>query len=204
MLSLLNSTFCENFENKLEQYHNLFPDNMLSGEHLESLFKQCFLKNKEIKHIEHEEGSHKKHDYIIRKKDNSSLKISIKSGVIKNNILTQSSYRTTTYATIREKLDYINQNHYDFQLNLAKKDPWKKTKEYVLMLFKEEQFKLNDINFLEYKKCWTGQNENFVVNINKSQSDQLWYKVNLNNVKPIFSKTFNTPQYNLYRLSKSA
>lgn len=204
MLSLLNSTFCENFENKLEQYHNLFPDNMLSGEHLESLFKQCFLKNKEIKHIEHEEGSHKKHDYIITTKDNINLKISIKSGVIKNNILTQSSYRTTTYVNIKEKLDYINQNHFDFQLNLAKMDPWKKTKEYILMLFKEEQFKLNDINFIENEKCWIGQNENFVVNINKAQSDQLWYKVNLNNVKPIFSKTFNTPQYNLYRLSKSA
>ncbi len=82
--------------------------------------------------------------------------------------------------------------------------PWKKTKEYVLMLFKEEQFKLNDINFIENQKCWIGQNENFEVNINKSQSDQLWYKLNLNNVKPIFSKTINTPQYNLYRLSKSA
>ena len=202
MLSLLNPTFFENFENKLEKHHNEHPDIALSGVYLESLIRQCFEKNKEI-NIKHEAESHKKYDYMITK-DNNNLKISVKSGVIKNNILTQSSYRTTTYATIKEKLDFINQNHYDFQLNLAKKYPWKKTKEYVLMLFKEEQFKLNDINFLEYKKYWTGQNENFVVNINKAQSDQLWYKVNLNNVKPIFSKTINTPQYNLYRLSKSA
>lgn len=203
MLSFLNPTFCENFENKLEHYHNLFPDNMLSGEHLETLFKQCFLKNTEIKHIEHKEGSHKKQDYIITTKDNINSKISIKSGTIKNNLLTFSSYRTTSYKTIEEKLNYIDKNHYDYQLNLAKKHPWKKTKEYVLMLFKEEQFKIKDLKFIESEKCWTGQNHNFVVKINKSQSDQLWYTVNLNNVKPLFLKIFNTPQHNLEWLSKS-
>jgi hypothetical protein len=33
-------------------------------------------------------------------------------------------------------------------------------------------------------------------------SDQVWYTINLNNLKPLYFKDFNVPQHNLEYLSK--
>jgi hypothetical protein len=57
------------------------------------------------------------------------------------------------------------------------------------------------LNFEENDSGWLGQNDNIKVGIRKTMSDQVWYTINLNNVKPLKIMDFSVPQYDLEYLS---
>ena len=204
MIDLNNSKFYQIFEKYLESYHNLFPNIPLQDNHLESIIEKSFIETEEIQNVDHTPLSHSIGYDLSIKQNNINSKISIKSGKYssKNHTLIFSSYRTTSYKTINEKIDFINKNHFDYQINFCKKDIWDKTKEYKFLVFSKEQFKINNLEFKEDESGWLTENEYIKINIRKSMSDQVWYTVNLNKTKPLFSKSFNTPQHNLEWLSK--
>jgi hypothetical protein len=205
MIDLNNSKFYQIFEKYLEGYHNLFPNIPLQDNHLESIIEKSFIETEEIQNVDHTPLSHSIGYDLSIKQNNINSKISIKSGKYnsKNNTLIFSSYRTTSYKTINEKIDFINKNHFDYQINFSKKDVWDKTKEYKFLVFSKEQFKINNLEFKEDESGWLTENEYIKINIRKSMSDQVWYTVNLNKTKPLFLKSFNTPQHNLEWLSKT-
>jgi len=204
MIDLNYNEFCENFEKNLYEYHKLFIDIPLTSVHLEQLIKQALTNIKNTQNITHKIDSHSSGVDLILKQNNDTFKISIKSGAYnsKKNLLNFSSYRTTTFKTINEKINFINQEHSDFQINLAKKDNWNKTKQYRLFVFDSKQFLLKNLNFKEDESGWFNKNEQFEIIIRKKLSDQVWYTINLNNLKPLYFKDFNVPQHNLEYLSK--
>jgi hypothetical protein len=182
------------FKKNLELHHSLYPDIALDSKMLESIFERSLFGD-----VKHDTGSHSiGYDLIV-----SNKKISVKSGKYNTNKnhLTFSSHRTTTHNTIDEKVKFIDEHHFDYQYNFAKVGKWIKTKSYKLIVFKKEQLKVGDLKFEENDSGWLGQNDNIKVGIRKTMSDQVWYTINLNNVKPLKIMDFSVPQYDLEYLS---
>ena len=116
--------------------------------------------------------------------------ISCKSGDIKYNkkkciieSLTISSYRTTEYKTIDEKLNYIDNGHEDIVYSLSSTF-YRSRNKYILTIFTQPKFKQ-----MVWKKVITKKNKvNYIsskvngvcARINDSQSDQLWYTLDYN------------------------
>ena len=80
-------------------------------------------------------------------------------------------------------------------------DDWKKTKQYKLFVFNKQQLDIDGIKFIESDTGWTGENDKMIVKIMKSLSDQVWFNIDLNNIKPLETIEFGVPQYDLEWLS---
>jgi hypothetical protein len=182
------------FKKNLELHHDLYPEIPLDNKLLESIFERSLFGD-----VKHDTGSHSiGYDLIV-----SNKKISVKSGKYKSNrnLLIFSSHRTTSHNTIEEKVKFIDEDHFDYQYNFAKVDDWKKTKAYKLIVFKKEQLKVGELNFEKNDSGWLGENDNIRVSIKEKMSDQVWYTINLNKIKPLKIIDFNVPQYDLEWLS---
>ena len=184
----------EKFKSNLALHHQLYPDLPLQDVMLESLLERSI-----TDFVEHNVGSHSiGFDFVIK-----GNKVSVKSGrfVSKDNRLKFSSHRTTAQKTIEEKIEFVNDTHYDYQYIFAKVDDWKKTKQYKLFVFNKQQLDIDGIKFIESDTGWTGENDKMIVKIMKSLSDQVWFNIDLNNIKPLETIEFGVPQYDLEWLS---
>ena len=91
-----------------------------------------------------------------------------------------SSYRTTKYKTIEEKLKYIDSDHEDIIYSLSSTF-FKSKKKYILTIFTPPKFKkltwemhTSKKNRIDYKST---KLDGVIAKINSTQSDQLWYKL---------------------------
>ncbi len=143
--------------------------------------------------VEWNSQSHEKSVDIKAKINNSSLKISAKGGVIKNNVLSVSSYRLTTFNTLAEKLNFIKTQHssFDSYLICAREiDTVKKTVNYLVL--KVDSTKLAPTSMLK-TESWEKSKAGYELKIKSpfgakivfKMSDQLWYSIPLD----YFSKT---------------
>lgn len=131
--------------------------------------------------------SHEKSVDIRARINNSLLKISAKGGVIKNNLLTVSSYRLTTFDKLQDKLDFIRCQHKDFDLYLICARELDKVKGIVnYFVIKVPAIKLAPPAMLDvknWKKIKTGyelkEGFGFGAKIVFKMSNQLWYSIPL-------------------------
>lgn len=104
----------------------------------------------------------------------NNIRISCKGGRIKGtrkDRLKISSYRTTTYKTLEEKLDFFEDKHEDVYFCLTYKETDRH--EYKLFTFDANILDYRSLKWKETKKEWKGIGT-FTANIKKAMSDQLW------------------------------
>jgi len=103
-----------------------------------------------------------------------STGISCKGGRVlgkKKDKLKISSYRSTMYKTIEEKINYFDERHEDvyFCLTYENKD----NHIYKLYTFDSEYLDYKNLNWEKTKRGWQGTGK-FLAKIEQSMSDQLW------------------------------
>jgi hypothetical protein len=113
--------------------------------------------------------------------DGRDIGVSCKSGKIclnkQNEIATIeiSSYRTTKYKTLDEKLNYIDEEHEDVVYSLSS-TLFNSHKKYILTVFTPLKFK--NFKWETNKSGYYMKSDFFTAKILKQCSDQLWYKIN--------------------------
>lgn len=131
--------------------------------------------------------SHEKSVDIKAEVNGSELGISAKGGVIKNGILSISSYRLTTFDDLQSKLDFIRNEHkrFSFYLICAREED-KKNQSLNYNVFKVNPHKLAPSSMLS-ARSWTQvksgfeltRNVGFKARIVSKMSHQLWYAIPL-------------------------
>lgn len=178
----------QKIKHKLEKHHELyrFP---CKAEQWEDIFDQCLNSlSSNWKGGGHDSGA----DIIA---ENSSVfemysRLQNKSGELnlRKKTLKWNGHRTTKYKTLKEKVKFISSNHYDYYVMLArdKKDWQLGQRIYYLIIFKSTKIDYSSLDWQEkYGRNnnltgWKGHgNPNYDAEINKSMSDQLWTRANL-------------------------
>jgi hypothetical protein len=128
--------------------------------------------------------------------------ISAKSGSIKNDYLTISSYRLTRFETIKEMTNFIKDEiNYDFYLCCVRSEFKDGSREYGIYKINSTVFKPNSKDWTEYKSKtgkkagWecslkNGVNAKIVINM----SNQLWIDIPVNLCKKLFNIHFTKEQ----------
>ena len=139
------------------------------------------------KNINWDSQSHEKSVDIKAKINNVVSKISAKGGIIKENLLTISSYRLTTFNKLKDKLNFIEKQHnnFDFYLICARKiNKTNKTINYLVI--KTPAMKLAPpvmLSTKNWKRTKSGyelkKGIGFNAKIIFKMSDQLWYSISL-------------------------
>lgn len=139
------------------------------------------------KNVDWDSQSHEKSVDIKVKINRVNLKISAKGGIIKNNLLTISSYRLTTFSKLEDKLDFIRDQHksFDFYLICAREiDKINKVMNYFVIKAPSTKFAPSGmLNPKNWKKTKSGyeldKGVGFDAKIVFKMSNQLWYSIPL-------------------------
>tara|TARA_B110000503_G_C6972079_1_gene339619 strand:+ start:61 stop:627 length:567 start_codon:yes stop_codon:yes gene_type:complete len=168
---------------KLIQSHiELYPKISVKAEQFESLFSV-------VTESDWNPNNHNPNEDMITE-IKGIQKPSLKSGVIKNNILEISSHRTTTYKTLQDKIEFLKSRDYDSYICLARPNK-DQQHNYNLIYFNKNVINYDSLNWVDtYGKNgshsgWCGKNKDdtITVKIIKSMSDQVWIRLNINKVK---------------------
>jgi len=174
----------ENIKIKIKMHHQLYQTLTIKDKYWECILAQSFIdanftcnwtpeshdvgKDIVVEGLKHERISCKSGtwSYLKRKKRIGQLNIS--------------SYRTTKYKTIEEKLNHIDSNHEDIMYSLSSTF-FKSKKKYILTIFTPPKFKkLTWETHTTKKNCIVYKStklDGVIAKINSTQSDQLWYKL---------------------------
>jgi hypothetical protein len=182
-------------KNKLEKHHELyrFP---CKAEQWEDIFDQCINSSSS----NWKGGGHGVGADVISENNNIfeiNSRIQNKSGEIDfiKRTLKWNGHRTTKHITLKDKINFISSNHYDYYVMLARdKKDWKRgNKIYYLIIFKSSKIDYSSLDWSEkYGKNnklsgWKGNgNPNYFAEIHKSMSDQLWTTLNLDYLGEIY------------------
>lgn len=117
-------------------------------------------------------------------------KPSLKSGVIKDNILKFSSHRTTKHKTLQDKINFLTTRTYDSYLCLSRSNK-DQPHNYTLIYFDKNVINYNSLKWVDtYNKGgshigWVGKNEDSTIRISiiKSMSHQVWVEIDISKVK---------------------
>jgi hypothetical protein len=118
------------------------------------------------------------------------LNISAKAGQIRNGVLTVSSYRLTSFISLAQMLDFVRDQHSNFDLYLICARELRKT-DVSYMVFQVPSQRLCPVEFTavhNWEKTNAGYNLRIDVGFNAKivfkMSNQLWYSIPLNYFKP--------------------
>jgi len=175
---MFNKEFFEYFEIEIKKFHSLFKKNHLKGELLEELIVNALIKSNV--NCEWDCYSHNsKYDIKI-----NDVEISIKSGKVNSkNKLKISSFRTTKYKTLNDKIKFVNENKSDIMFSCTFKD-----NEYSIYVFDTSILSLNNRTWDKINKNYKTINNLVDIGIYHSMSDQVWYDIHLDNlgIKPVW------------------
>jgi hypothetical protein len=179
----------QNIKSNIKNLHNVVPPNYppVNGDYWECILTNSF-REANFNCVWYGEKKKKhKPGTDITVSGLTHENISCKSGEIKytnkKEVLNISSYRTTKYKTIDEKLNYIDRGHEDIVYSLSSTF-YRSHNKYILTIFTPPKFKQ-----MVWKKVITKKNKvNYIsskvngvcARINDSQSDQLWYTLDYN------------------------
>lgn len=185
--TIVNNEVCpvdvlKNIKTKIKIHHQLYQTLTIKDKYWECILAQSFIDANFTCNWNPESHVVGK-DIVVEGLKHE--RISCKSGTLKydkkkNKIetLNISSYRTTKYKTIEEKLNYIDADHEDIVYSLSSTF-FKSKRKYVLTVFIPPKFKK-----LSWDKFVSKKNNHYYISskldgviakINFSQSDQLWY-----------------------------
>ena len=187
--TVVNNEVCpvdvlENIKTKIKIHHQLYQTLTIKDKYWECILAQSFIdanftcnwnpeshvvgKDIVVEGLKHERISCKSGTWSYLKRKNRLGQLNI------------SSYRTTKYKTIEEKLNHIDSNHEDIMYSLSSTF-FKSKKKYILTIFTPPKFKkltwaahTTKKNRIVYKST---KLDGVIAKINSTQSDQLWYKL---------------------------
>ena len=185
------SEVLENIKSGIKDYHKGAPHNIPP---IQSDIWECIVANAFRKAnfdcIWYGENGNKTHEIgkDITVNELTYKNISCKSGELKYKkkiifkSLKISSYRTTKYKTIDEKLNYIDSEHEDIVYSLSSTFYYSSNRRYILTIFIQPKFK--ELSWFPDKKNIKNYKSSKLNGlrawINSSQSDQLWYELERN------------------------
>ena len=185
MLSYVDDSLFDCIEINIINYHQMFP--LLP---LKDLYWENILNNSLIEigfKTEWEPGSHKVGADVEIIGGVKNGRISCKGGSLTDKStrpsISISSFRTTKFKTLDEKLSYFDEGHEDVVFSLASVKPLKKdnfTLKYILSIF--FPLKFSSMNWHKNGDDWSGEDGIYKAWIAYKMSEQLWYKVPLDTV----------------------
>ena len=181
------SSVLKNIKSNIKNLHNVVPPNYppINGDYWECILTNSFREANFNCVWYGEKKKNHKPGTDITVSGLTHENISCKSGDIKYNrkkciyeTIKISSYRTTEYKTIDEKLNYIDSEHEDIVYSLSSTF-YRSRNKYILTIFTQPKFKQmvwmpNVKNIKNYK---SSKLNGVFAWINHSQSDQLWYEL---------------------------
>jgi hypothetical protein len=159
----------------ISKHHELYSTSVKAEQWEEILFKALTENNVSASW---DSGSHKVGEDIKTKEFG---RISCKGGALKkskykNESLTISGSRTTSYKTLDSKIEYLSNNHDDYYFCLAKysKDIDSGNYHYKLIAFPSKLIKPNNLKWKEKGKNFCAEGIGITQTIQTSMSGQLW------------------------------
>lgn len=176
---------------RIERHHNLYTNLTVKDKYWEYILAESY---RTIGYtVNYGVNSHVSGKDLTVKNlfnDNRNVNISCKAGKVSYSKrlkkiihLVISSFRTTKYDTLEEKLNFIDSGHEDVVISLSS-SLFDKEKKYILTVLVPPKFK----NFNWYDKIskkgkfqgYETKSNNFLAKILKKCSYQLWYKIDYN------------------------
>jgi hypothetical protein len=167
-------------------FHNSGISLPLTSEYFENILHNAFIKTGIATDWKPNRSHQVGKDMELYNYENS--KISCKSGIIQNNILTISGSRTSTHPTLEEKIHHLCIKRENWYLCLAKDKPF--TNKYLLCIFKSELITESIENVEAWKStkyedgtfknasCLCVKNIKSIIQ-NKNTSNQFWCSIPL-------------------------
>ena len=185
MCDYVSNELFDSIEKNIIKYHEMFPLLPLKDLYWESILNKSLI---ELGHkTEWEPGSHKVGADVEIIGGVKSGRISCKGGSLTDKSTRPSihisSYRTTRFKTLDEKLSYFDEGHEDVVFSLASVKPLKSdnfTLKYILSIF--FPLKFSSMSWHKNGNDWFGEDGIYKAKITHKMSDQLWYKVPLDTV----------------------
>lgn len=174
----------QSFEDKIKKHHELYPIPLyIRAEYWEYIVSSVFKVPNWIA------NNHNPNE-DMNTEHNGMEKPSLKSGVIKQDIINFSSHRMSQYNTLDEMIEFLDNRTYDSFLFLARDE--KIENKYLICYMPSKLWKYSEFNWKPIigiqkrtkgkQMGWNGvsQDGNVSVNIRFSMSNQLWLDVNRN------------------------
>jgi len=161
-------TLTENLLEMFKEYHSLL-EVPINGIIWENLLFNCL--SEQSDDVEWSYKSHQTGEDI----NFEGIGISCKGGRLQGknkNKLKISSYRTTVYKTLQEKIDYFEDKHEDVYFCLCYEET-KTDHKYKLYTFDSDVLDYRNLKWEKTKRGWKGDGK-FLAKIESSMSDQLW------------------------------
>jgi hypothetical protein len=184
----------EKFEEKFKSHHELYPSIRIKSVHWEHIFQDVASELDIVKDVIWDSKSHRSGtDIEFYFNDGESKNISMKSGEIKGDFLKVSSFRTSQFKTINEKVNHSvkTMSEEDYVIFLTYDDF---NKEYNVFTI-DSKVLVNKLKSLEWNKIenkngnnkFVGERKDFNAAFIESMSGQLWYSIHLKHLKKLFS-----------------
>lgn len=183
------------FEKKFKEHHKLYPEIRIKSIYWEHIFEQI-LKSKieKIEEVIWDSKSHRQGtDIELHFKDKNKVHLSMKSGEVKGNFVKVSSFRTSSYKTIQEKLDHSFKvmGEEDFVIYLTYDE---NNKEYDAFMVESSVLikKMKELKWEEKisdngNTKFAGKTDDFNAAFMESMSGQLWYSIHQKYLTRLFS-----------------
>jgi hypothetical protein len=171
------------FEDSIRKHHELYPTLPIKAEYWESIASSS------LGCIGWVPNNHNPNEDLNTEHEGLK-KPSLKSGIIKGNILNFSSHRMSKYSTLDEMIEFLDNRTYDSFLFLSRDE--KINNKYIICHMSSKLWKYSEFNWKPKvgvrkgtkgkQTGWIGvsQDGSVSVQINFKMSNQLWVDVNLN------------------------
>lgn len=183
MKNIFTEQVLQSFEDRIRKHHELYPTLYIKAEYWESIASSS------LGSIGWVPNNHNPNEDLNTKHDGLK-KPSLKSGVIKGDILNFSSHRMSKYNTLDEMIEFLDNRTYDSFLFLSRDE--KINNKYLICYMSSKLWKYSEFNWKPKvgvrkgtkgnQTGWIGvsQDGSVSVQINFKMSNQLWVDVNLN------------------------
>lgn len=175
------------FGQLIKKHSELYPSLPLKAEQFESLFAR-------VVQGQWNPNNHNTSEDMLTEVAGMK-KPSLKSGIIRNGVLTISSHRTTKYKTLEDKIGFLESRTYDSYVCLSRPDEDKPHK-YNLIHFDKKIINYRSLDWSNtYNKKgdhsgWLGVDKGIKVKIVKSMSDQVWINLDMDKVNVLSEYDF--------------
>jgi hypothetical protein len=137
---IISEELIKNFETQINKHHEIYRI-PIKAEAWEDLADKVLNEN-ESDFIPFNHGTGSDINFKIGEKTFSP---NLKSGVIKEGVLTFSSHRLSRFKTLEEKLNFLNKVEYDSYLFLSRQDGNEWDKEYHIFYLNKDQINFQDL-----------------------------------------------------------
>lgn len=181
---ILETSITDRIENKIKQHHQLYPQIPVRAEYWESIASDC-LDVKDWVVNNHNPNAD------FKTKFDGLLEPSLKSGVVKDNILNFSSHRMSEFSELSEMTNFLDTRSYDSYLFLSRKNSESHKHHYLVGHMSAKKWKYSELEWEPIigvrgkskgkQQGWKGHGLDGKLNVKImfKMSNQLWIDVDM-------------------------